>query len=149
MKLTSFKTIGAVVASGAAAAALLLSASPASATNPPYDGCPQWALCLYQDGGGAGSKKIVTPPAAGGNTKIVRLTNAYFLNGEFADNQTSSWLNNSQCSVEFWDDPNGEMHPSDLDYTPTWNWGAKGDYAAGTSKYYNNDRLSSLRFYCP
>ncbi|MCQ4212815.1 peptidase inhibitor family I36 protein [Streptomyces longispororuber] len=148
MKLTSLKAAGAAVAGIAAGAALLLSATPASAANPPYDGCPGWALCLYQDGGGAGSKAIITPPAAGGNTKIVRLTNTHFLNGQPADNQTSSWLNNSQCEIEFWDDPNGELHPSDLDFTPSWNWGAKGDYV-GTSKYYDNDRLSSLRFYCP
>ncbi|MFG3283421.1 peptidase inhibitor family I36 protein [Streptomyces sp. NPDC048111] len=139
----------AAVTSTVAAAALLLSAAPASADNAPYSGCPDWALCLYQNGGGTGSKVIVTPPPAGKNSKIVRLINTHFLNGDLADNQVSSWLNNSQCQIEFWDDSSGELHPSDLDFAQSWHWGEKGDYAAGTSKYYNNDRLSSLRFYCP
>ncbi|MEU5686040.1 peptidase inhibitor family I36 protein [Streptomyces venezuelae] len=151
MTLNSFrlKTAAAAAASAVAGAALLFAAAPASAANAPYDGCPAWALCLYQNGGGTGSKVIVTPPSAGGNTKIVRLTNTHFLNGELADNQTSSWLNNSQCQIEFWDDPNGEMHPSDLDFASSWSWGRKADYGFGTSQSYNNDRLSSLRFYCP
>ncbi|MEV0849276.1 peptidase inhibitor family I36 protein [Streptomyces sp. NPDC049954] len=136
-------------AAAAAGAALIFSAVPATAANPPYDGCPGWALCLYENGGGTGSKVIVTPPAAGGNTKIVRLTNTHFLNGVLADNQTSSWINNSQCEIEFWDDPNGELHPSDLDFASSWSWGTTGDYAAGTAKSYDNDRLSSLRFSCP
>ncbi|GAA1389746.1 hypothetical protein GCM10009639_17790 [Kitasatospora putterlickiae] len=137
------------VASAVAGAALLLSATPASAANPPYDGCPAWALCLYQNSGGTGSKAIVVPPAAGGNTEIVRLTKVHFLNNVLADNQVSSWINNSQCSIEFWDDPYGELHPSQVDYTPTWSWGAKADYDAGGPEYYNNDRISALRFYCP
>lgn len=148
MALKSFKARTAAVA-GAVAATALLSAAPAFADNPPYSGCPDWALCLYQDGGGKGSKVIVTPPPAGGNTKIVRLINTHFLNHELADNQVSSWLNNSQCQIEFWDDPNGELHPSDVDFAQSWHWGEKGDYSAGTSKYYNNDRISSMRFYCP
>ncbi|MFD9902677.1 peptidase inhibitor family I36 protein [Streptomyces sp. NPDC059063] len=149
MMLKSFKLAAAAVTSAAAAATLLFSAGPAAADNPPYSGCPGWALCLYQNGGGTGSKVIVTPPAAGGNSKIVRLTNTHFLNGDPADNQVSSWLNNSQCQVEFWDDPNGELHPSDLDFAQWWHWGQTGDYAFGTPQAYNNDRLSSFRFYCP
>ncbi len=143
------KLTAAAVAGVMAGAALLFTAAPASADNAPYSGCPDWALCLYQNGGGTGSKVVVTPPPAGGNTKIVRLTNTHFLNGDSADNQVSSWLNNSQCQVEFWDDPSGELHPSDLDFASTWHWGEKRDYAAGTPRYYDNDRLSSLRFYCP
>ncbi|MFI6645373.1 peptidase inhibitor family I36 protein [Streptomyces sp. NPDC050504] len=149
MKLNSFKLAATAVTSAAAAAAMLFSATPASADNAPYSDCPAWALCLYQHGGGTGSKVVVTPPAAGGNTKIVRLTNTHFLNKEPADNAVSSWLNNSQCQIEFWDDPNGELHPSDLDFAESWHWGLKRDYGTGSSQYYNNDRLSSLRFYCP
>lgn len=149
MTLKPFKLTVAAFTSAVAGAALLFSAGPASADNPPYSDCPAWALCLYQNGGGTGSKVVVTPPPAGGNTKIVRLINTHFLNGELADNQVSSWLNNSQCSVQFWDDSSGELHPSDLDYAPSWQWGLKGDYAFGTSKAYNNDRISSFRFYCP
>ncbi|MFE7559803.1 peptidase inhibitor family I36 protein [Kitasatospora sp. NPDC057500] len=148
MALKSFKPATAV-ASAVAGAVLLLSATPASAANPPYDGCPAWALCLYQNSGGTGTKAIVVPPAAGGSTEIVRLTKVHFLNNVLADNQVSSWLNNSQCSVEFWDDPYGELHPSQVDYTPTWSWGAKADYDTGGPEYYKNDRISSLRFYCP
>ncbi|KUF18680.1 MULTISPECIES: peptidase inhibitor family I36 protein [Streptomyces] len=149
MKLKSFKLTAAATASALAGAALLFSAAPASADNAPYSGCPEWALCLYQNGGGTGSKVIVTPPAAGGNSKIQRLTNTHFLNKEPADNQVSSWINNSQCQVEFWDDPNGELHPSILDVAASWHWGLKGDYGYGAPASYNNDRLSSLRFYCP
>ncbi|MEV0537563.1 peptidase inhibitor family I36 protein [Kitasatospora sp. NPDC050463] len=149
MAPTSLRLKTAAVAAGLAGAALFATATPAAAENPPYDGCPAWALCLYQNGGGLGSKAIVTPPPAGGNQAIVRLTKVHFLNGDLADNQVSSWINNSQCSVKFWDDPYGELHPSDLDYTGTWNWGATSDYGAGTSESYNNDRISSLQFYCP
>ncbi|WP_184503150.1 peptidase inhibitor family I36 protein [Streptomyces botrytidirepellens] len=149
MAFKSFKLATAAVASAVAGATLLVTATPASAANPPYDGCPGWALCLYQNGGGTGSKAIVTPPPAGGNGAIVRLPNVQFLNGDPADNQVSSWLNNSQCQIEFWDDPSGELHPSDLDFAPSWNWGRTADYAAGTDHYYLNDRISSLRFYCP
>ncbi|MFF7455390.1 peptidase inhibitor family I36 protein [Kitasatospora sp. NPDC008115] len=145
MALKSFK-LATAVASAVAGAALLLSATPASAANPPYDGCPAWALCLYQHGGGTGSKAIVIPPSAGGGTEIVRLTKVHFLNGDLADNQVSSWINNSQCQIEFWDDPYGELHPSQVDVASSWAWGAKGDYASGG---YPNDRISSLRFYCP
>ncbi|MGA4844296.1 peptidase inhibitor family I36 protein [Streptomyces sp. G45] len=148
MPLKSFKLTAAAAAGAIASAAMLLSAGPAAADNPPYSGCPEWALCLYQNGGGTGSKAIVTPPAAGGNAKIVRLTSTKFLNGEIADNQVSSWLNNSQCQIEFWDDPKGEFYPSDLDFAPSWQWGLKADYSFGTSKAYVNDRISSLRFYC-
>ncbi|NEA49488.1 peptidase inhibitor family I36 protein [Streptomyces sp. SID10815] len=149
MILTSLKSATAAVATAAAGAALLFSATPASAANPPYDGCPGWALCLYQNGGGTGSKAIVTPPPAGGTTAIVRMSNVHFLNGDPADNQVSSWLNNSQCAIEFWDDPQGELHFSQIDYASSWNWGLTGDYAYGTSKSYDNDRISSLRFSCP
>ncbi|MEU2561527.1 peptidase inhibitor family I36 protein [Streptomyces longispororuber] len=145
----TLKATTAALAGAVAGAALLFSAAPASAANPPYDGCPAWALCLYQNGGGTGSKVIVTPPPAGGNTKIVRLTNTHFMNNESADNQVSSWLNNSQCQVEFWDDPNGELHPSLLDVASSWQWGAKGDYAFGTPRAHLNDRLSSMRISCP
>ncbi|MFF0739671.1 peptidase inhibitor family I36 protein [Streptomyces sp. NPDC004111] len=149
MRSGSFRAATAAVAGAVAGAALFLSAPTAAADNPPYADCPAWALCLYQHGGGTGSKVIVTPPAAGGNTKIVRLINTHFKNGELADNQVSSWLNNSQCQIEFWDDPSGELHPSDLDFAQSWHWGEKADYGTGSSRYYNNDRLSSMRFYCP
>ncbi|MFJ6382266.1 peptidase inhibitor family I36 protein [Kitasatospora sp. NPDC092039] len=152
MALKSLRLKTAAVASALAGATLFAvaaPATPAAAANAPYDGCPAWALCLYQHEGGTGSKAIVTPPPAGGNAAIVRLHSVHFLNGEIADNQVSSWINNSQCSAKFMDDPYGELHPSDLDYTETWHWGAKGDYGAGTSKSYVNDRVSSIHFYCP
>ncbi|MEV7783565.1 peptidase inhibitor family I36 protein [Kitasatospora sp. NPDC088351] len=148
MALKSFKPATAI-AGALAGAALFLTAAPASAADPPDDGCPAWALCPYQDGGGAGSKAIVVPPAAGGNGEIVRLTKVHFPNGTLANDQVSSWLNNSQCQVEFWDDPYGELHPSQLDFTPTWNWGAKGDYGFNTPDHHLNDRLSAVRFWCP
>ncbi|MEV6978548.1 peptidase inhibitor family I36 protein [Kitasatospora sp. NPDC093806] len=149
MARTSFKSATVALSAALAGAALLFTAAPASAANPPYDGCPAWALCVYQHEGGTGSKAVITPPPAGGNGSIVRLYQVHFLNGDLADNQVSSWINNSQCSIKFWDDPTGELHPSDLDYTPTWSWGAKADYGNGSSKYYANDRISSLQFWCP
>ncbi|ROQ26494.1 peptidase inhibitor family I36 [Streptomyces sp. PanSC19] len=150
MARTSFKSaITAVSTVLAAGAALLFTAGPAAAENPPYDGCPSWALCVYQHGGGLGSKAIIVPPAAGGHGSIARLTQIKFLNGESADNQVSSWINNSQCQAKFMDDPYGELHPSDLDFTSMWDWGAKGDYGAGSTKYYVNDRISSIQFWCP
>ncbi|MFC5667959.1 peptidase inhibitor family I36 protein [Kitasatospora misakiensis] len=149
MALKSFKSAATVVAGAVAGAVLLLTATPASAANPPYDGCPAWALCLYQNGGGLGSKAIIVPPAAGGGSEIVRLTKVHFLNGDLANDQVSSWINNSQCQIEFWDDPYGELHPSQLDVASSWSWGTKGDYNAGTSTSYRNDRISGLRFYCP
>ncbi|WP_406110996.1 peptidase inhibitor family I36 protein [Kitasatospora purpeofusca] len=149
MALKSFKSAATVVAGAVAGAVMLLTATPASAANPPYDGCPAWALCLYQNGGGLGSKAIVVPPPAGGGYEIVRLTKVHFLNGDLANDQVSSWINNSQCQIEFWDDAYGELHPSQLDFASSWSWGTKGDYNAGTSMYYNNDRISGLRFYCP
>ncbi|MFE2721574.1 peptidase inhibitor family I36 protein [Kitasatospora sp. NPDC059327] len=149
MALKFLKPAVAVVTGAVAGAVLLLTAVPASAANPPYDGCPAWALCLYQNGGGTGSKAIVVPPAAGGNTEIVRLTKVHFLNGDLANDQVSSWVNNSQCQIEFWDDPYGELHPSQVDFASSWQWGAKADYDASSSHYYLNDRISALRFYCP
>lgn len=149
MALKSFKPAVAAVAGAVAGAVLLLTATPASAANPPYDGCPAWALCLYQNSGGTGSKAIVVPPAAGGGSEIVRLTTVHFLNGDLANDQVSSWLNNSQCQIEFWDDPYGELHFSQIDFASSWQWGATADYVAGGRYYYNNDRISALRFYCP
>ncbi|MFB6891443.1 peptidase inhibitor family I36 protein [Kitasatospora sp. NPDC056327] len=146
--LKSFKPATAAVAGAVAGAVLFLTASPASAANPPYDGCPAWALCLYQHEGGTGSKAIITPPPAGGNAATVRLPKVHFLNGDIADNQVSSWINNSQCEIRFWDDPYGDLHPSDLDYAPAWNWGYKADYGQGGSVSYKNDRMSGLAFYC-
>jgi hypothetical protein len=141
----------AALAAGAAIVGALLtfSTTPANAANPPYSGCPGWALCLYENGGGTGSKEIVTPPPAGGNTLIVRLLGNHFLNGDVVDNNTSSWINNSQCQIEFWDDPSGELHPSQVDFAPSWSWGTTSDYSFGTPEAYANDRISSLRFYCP
>lgn len=136
MSLKSFKA-AAVVAGAVAGAAFLFPAAPASAVNPPYADCPGWALCLYQHGGGTGSKAIITP--ATGN---VVLYSVHFLNGELANNQVSSWLNNSNCQVKFVDDPN---HFSDLDFTPVNQYGAKGDW---TNKY-ANDKLTGVQFYCP
>ncbi|MEW2116175.1 peptidase inhibitor family I36 protein [Streptomyces sp. NPDC005474] len=148
MARTFFKSATAAVSTALAGAALLFTAVPAAAANPPYDGCPAWALCVYQHEGGTGSKAIIVPPAAGGGSSIARLHQIHFLNGDVADNQVSSWINNSQCSAKFMDDPYGELHPSDLDFTPTWSWGAKGDYGTG-SRTYVNDRISSVQFYCP
>ncbi|MFJ7909138.1 peptidase inhibitor family I36 protein [Kitasatospora sp. NPDC096204] len=148
MTLKSFKLAITAVAGAITGAMMFLSATPASAANPPYDGCPDWALCLYQNSSGTGSKAIVIPPPAGSGGLIVRLTQVHFLNGTLADNQVSSWINNSQCSVEFWDDPYGELHPSQVDYAPAWSWGKKADYDAGGPDYYKNDRISGLRFGC-
>ncbi|MFJ9950841.1 hypothetical protein [Kitasatospora sp. NPDC091207] len=39
----------------------------------------------------------------------MRLTKVHFLNGDLANDQVSSWLNNSQCQIEFWDGPNGTL----------------------------------------
>ncbi|MDX6259826.1 MAG: hypothetical protein QOH84_1514 [Kribbellaceae bacterium] len=153
MSLKSIK-LGAFAAVSAVAGTLIFAAVPASAStaastaNPPYDGCPGWALCLYENGGGLGSKLVLTPPPAGSGDQIVHLVGKHFLNGDSADNATSSWLNNSQCSVTFWDDPSGELHPSDVDYAPAWTWGRTADYSFGTPSAYRNDRISSLRFGC-
>lgn len=124
-----------------------LTTAPANAANPPYDGCPGWALCLYENGGGTGSKLVLTAPPAG-SSQIVHLIGKHFLNGDAADNNTSSWINNSQCSVEFWDDPSGELHPSQIDYTASWAWGRTSDYTFGTPEASTNDRISSLRISC-
>jgi hypothetical protein len=148
MRLKSFKLAAAVAAGAVAGAALLFSAAPASAANPPYDGCPGWALCLYQNGGGTGSKAIITPPAAGGHSAKVTLYSTHFLNGELANNQVSSWLNNSNCSVQFMDDPDSP-YPMNLDYAPAYNWGRTGDWSFGTPNAASNDRLSGFWFYCP
>jgi hypothetical protein len=79
MRTKSFKA--AAAATVVAGAVLAFSAVPASATNPPYDGCPGWALCLYKDSNGSGSKAIITPPAAGGHAATVTLYSTHFLNG--------------------------------------------------------------------
>ncbi|MET8540910.1 peptidase inhibitor family I36 protein [Kitasatospora sp. NPDC004799] len=149
MALTSLRLRAAALATALAGSALLSVATPASAANPPYDGCPAWALCLYQHEGGTGSKAVITPPAAGGHSETVRLPYVKFLNGDPADNQVSSWINNSQCEIRFWDDAWGDLHPSDLDYAPWWSWGYKADYGPGSSVSYKNDRMSGLAFYCP
>lgn len=138
MGSVGMKSLKAALATGVAASAALLSAAaPASAANPPYADCPGWALCLYQHGGGTGSKAVITP--ASGN---VNLYSVHFLNGDLANNQVSSWLNNSTCQVKFVDDP---AHYSDLDFTPTHQYGARGDWAGE----YANDKLTTVQFYCP
>ncbi|MFD0427199.1 peptidase inhibitor family I36 protein [Streptomyces zhihengii] len=98
--------------------------APASAANPPYADCPSWALCLYQHGGGTGSKAIITPTPG-----MITLYSVRFLNGDPANNQVSSWLNNSTCQVKFVDDP---YNHSDLDFTPSHQYGATGDWAANS-----------------
>jgi hypothetical protein len=138
----------AVAASTVAGAALFATAAPASATNPPYADCPAWALCLYQDADGAGTKAIITPPAAGGHSADVTLYNVHFLNGILANNQVSSWLNNSQCQVYFWDEQ-GQVYPQRLDYAPAWNWGRTGTWNNPGPMGWANDHLSFLQFYCP
>lgn len=145
MKLKSIKVAAAAVASAVGAAALVLPATPASAANPPYSGCPGWALCLYKDANGAGSKAIITPPAAGNHTANVTLYSTHFLNGELANNQATSWLNNSNCQIEFWDDP-GSTSPFLLDFAPSNNWGRTRDVSA---EPWFNDKLSGVRFWCP
>ena len=131
----SFKA--ALATSVVACAVLLSAAGPASAANPPYADCPGWALCLYQHGGGTGSKAIITPTPG-----MITLYSVRFLNGDPANNQVSSWLNNSTCQVKFVDDP---AHYSDLDFTPTNQYGARGDWA----DEYANDKLTTVQFYCP
>jgi hypothetical protein len=143
MKLKSLKA--AAVASAVAGTALIFSAAPASATNPPYSGCPGWALCLYKDSNGSGSKAIITPPAAGGHAASVTLYSTHFLNGELANNQATSWLNNSNCQIEFWDDPDS-TDPFQLDLAPSNNWGRTRDVSA---EPWANDKLSGVRFWCP
>ncbi|MEU1081639.1 peptidase inhibitor family I36 protein [Streptomyces sp. NPDC005908] len=147
MNHKALRLLTAAAATAVAGTSLLLSAPSATAANAPYADCPGWALCLYQDGGGAGSKVILTPPPTGSPSQMVYLIGKHFLNGQAADNQTSSWLNNSQCGIEFYDDPNGDLHPSLIDSAPSWNWGLKHDYSYGTPQAYLNDRVSSLRFY--
>ncbi len=142
-----FKTAVAVAATAVAAGATILSAAPASAA---YDGCPAWALCLYQHSGGTGSKAIITPPAAGGHVLSVSLVGNRFLNGDSAYRSVSSWINNSQCQVEFWDsNVPGLETGMQLDFAQSWHWGATGSYVPGASNYYSNDKLASVRFYCP
>ncbi|QNP65875.1 peptidase inhibitor family I36 protein [Streptomyces genisteinicus] len=132
------RSLKAALATGVVAGAALLSAAaPASAANPPYSGCPSWALCLYQHGGGTGSKAIITPTAG-----MVTLYSVHFLNGDLANNQASSWLNNSTCQVRFVDDP---YNHSDLDFTPSHQYGATGDWAG----QFANDRLTGVHFSCP
>ncbi|MEV5176867.1 peptidase inhibitor family I36 protein [Streptomyces flaveolus] len=138
----------ALASAAVAGAALLSLATPASATNPPYDGCPAWALCLYQDADGAGSKAIITPPAAGGHTASVTLYSVSFLNGINANNQVSSWLNNSQCQVQFYDNPESDS-PWQIDFAPSWNWGRTGTWNNPGPMSWANDHLSGVRFYCP
>jgi hypothetical protein len=148
MTLKFIKPAAAAAALAMAGAALISTAAPAAAANPPYSGCDGWRLCLYENGGGAGSKEILIAPPAG-TSQIVHLKGHHFVNGDEVDNNVSSWINNSQCSVEFWDDPNGELHPSLIDTASQWQWGATHDYAFGTPLSYLNDRISSLRITCP
>ena len=144
-----FKLATAVAASAfAAAAALFATAAPASATNPPYSGCPGWSLCLYQDGNGAGTKAIIIPPAAGGGSSVWKLYNVNFLNGINANNQVSSWLNNSNCQVQFFDEI-GPMDSPQLDFAPSFHWGRTGDFSFGGPLQWANDSLSGVQFYCP
>jgi hypothetical protein len=143
--MKSFKLAAAAAVSAVSGAALIFSATPASATNPPYDGCPGWALCLYKDSNGAGTKAIITPPAAGSRTTVrVFLYSTHFLNGELANNQATSWLNNSNCQVTFWDDLE-QPYSYQIDFAPANNWGYTED-VGGT---YGNDKLSGVVFYCP
>ena len=142
-----FKLATAVAASAvAAAAALFATAAPASAVNPPYSGCPSWSLCLYQNGGGYGTKVIVALTPGSKSTQLT-LYDVHFLNGIIANNQVSSWLNNSNCYAYFWDEP-GQVNPPLLDFAPLNAWGATGDFSFGGPKQWANDRLSFLQFYC-
>jgi hypothetical protein len=145
MRLKS-KLAAAAATSAVAGAALLFPAAPASATNPPYADCPGWALCLYQHGGGTGSKAIITLPAAGSGaygTKTVRLYDTHFLNGELANNQVSSWLNNSTCWIVFLDYPDSS-YGGELDHALGAYWGETRDWAG----QWQNDSLSGLWISC-
>jgi hypothetical protein len=144
MKLSSFKRAVVATATAAAGAAMLFSATPASAANPPYDGCPGWAICLYENVNGGGSKVIVTPDASG-VTRNVSLTSAHFLNGKGANDQVTSWLNNTNCQVIFYDAPPGNGNVLQIGFASSNNYGARGDW---TNTMYN-DRLSGLQYFCP
>ncbi|WP_329044494.1 peptidase inhibitor family I36 protein [Streptomyces sp. NBC_01422] len=139
MKRASFKLASAIAAGMVAGASLLFSAGSAVAANSAYDGCPGWALCLYQHQGGTGSKAVINP--ADGWVKLYKV---HFLNGELANNQTTSWLNNSTCSVSFWDNPD-EPYTAQLDWVEKNKYGSKNDWS-GTS---SNDRLGGVQFDCP
>jgi len=99
---------------------------------------------LYKNLNGSGTKAIITPPASGSGGVWVRLYSTHFLNGELADNQVTSWLNNTNCELLFVDDPDAHS-PFQLGFVSTYNYGAKGDWAY----QYANDKLSGIRIYCP
>ncbi|MEU6602880.1 peptidase inhibitor family I36 protein [Streptomyces flaveolus] len=135
-----------VTATAVAGAALLSLSTPASATNPPYDGCPAPAICLYKNGGGTGSKVIIggsfTPGTWGAR---VTLDDTNFLDGTSANNQVTSWLNNTNCRLNFYDAILPAQIDGWMDSTPEYHWGATGDWSFTG----NNDRLSTVVIDCP
>ncbi|MEV7815564.1 peptidase inhibitor family I36 protein [Streptomyces flaveolus] len=134
-----------IVASAAVAGAALLSlAAPASATNPPYDGCPDQAICLYKNGGGTGSKVIIGGSFSPGSDGIVSLQGVNFLDGTSSINQVSSWINKTNCQIDFFDAIIPAENDGYMDTAPSYHYGLTRDWA-NTG---NNDRLSSLHVHC-
>lgn len=151
MTLLVFKKLRVAVIAAAAVLAMLFSATTAAADNPPYHGCPSWAICLYEHQNGGGSKVIVTPDQWG-RTAAFSVAKAHFLNGMGANDQVTSWLNNTTCQVNFYDlapGPDGYTgyggHLGAGDYAPAGQYGARYDFSGA----WGNDRLSGLTYYCP
>ncbi|MYZ37674.1 MULTISPECIES: peptidase inhibitor family I36 protein [unclassified Streptomyces] len=145
--MRSFRRASVAAVTAVAGVAMLFSATPASAANPPYDGCPGWAICLYEHENGGGSKVIITPDVFGKITTF-SVAKAHFLNGKGANDQVTSWLNNTNCEVRFYDQapsPTGWTgYPLMIDRTPHDNYGARGDWT-GTN---HNDWLSGIDYHC-
>jgi hypothetical protein len=105
-----------------------------------WSGCPDQAICLYKNGGGTGSKVIIGGYFGPGTSGRVRLDGVNFLDGSGANNQVSSWLNNTNCSLTFIDNPDGDS-PTILDSAPGYHYGRTGDWTGA----YANDKLSMIQ----
>jgi hypothetical protein len=108
-----------------------------------YSGCPDQAICLYKDGGGTGSKVIIGGSFNVGTHGDVRLEGVNFLDGSGANNQVTSWLNNTNCDLSFIDNPDGDS-PLILGYSLRYHYGQTGDWSGS----YSNDKLSMVRINC-
>ena len=124
-----------IVAAAAGAVGLTsLVGSPAQAANPPYSGCTNGGLCLYQDANGAGSKTILF----GYSGTFWNFSNVYFYNGVNANDQVSSvWNRTPYCAVLY------RNYNADGD-TAWAGPGQKLDFGSGTQAWFN-DITSSVR----
>jgi len=134
----------ATVASAVAGAAMFSSAIPAAAANPPFSGCPTPAVCLYKDSGGTGSKKIIDGNFSSGTLRIVDLAGLHFLDGSPANNEVSSWKNNTNCILTFIDDPQSDS-PLIIGSSGPNTFGQTGDFG-GNATF--NDKLSRVQINC-